>query len=37
VIPLIGGVLLFRERLIRLQLGGTLLILAGLILLGIGS
>jgi drug/metabolite transporter (DMT)-like permease len=37
VIPLIGGVLLFRERLIRPQIGGTLLILAGLILLGLSS
>jgi drug/metabolite transporter (DMT)-like permease len=37
VIPLIGGALLFRERLIRPQIGGTALILAGLILLGLGA
>jgi drug/metabolite transporter (DMT)-like permease len=37
VIPLIGGVLMFRERLIRWQIGGTMLILAGLILLGLSS
>jgi drug/metabolite transporter (DMT)-like permease len=37
VIPLIGGVLLFRERLIRTQVGGALLILAGLVLIGLGS
>jgi drug/metabolite transporter (DMT)-like permease len=37
VIPLIGGLLLFRERLIRQQVGGAVLILAGLILLGVGS
>jgi drug/metabolite transporter (DMT)-like permease len=37
VIPLLGGVLLFRERLIRPQIGGTALILAGLILLGLGA
>ncbi len=33
----IGGVLVFRERLARQQIGGTILILAGLILLGLGS
>jgi len=37
VIPLIGGLLVFRERLMRQQLGGAALILAGLILLGFGS
>ncbi len=37
VIPLIGGLLVFRERLMRLQVGGAVLILAGLILLGFGS
>jgi len=37
VIPLIGGLLLFRERLLRRQVGGTALILAGLVLLGMGS
>jgi drug/metabolite transporter (DMT)-like permease len=37
VIPLIGGLLLFRERLRRQQVGGAMLILAGLILLGVGS
>jgi drug/metabolite transporter (DMT)-like permease len=37
VIPLIGGVLVFRERLVRPQAGGAVLILAGLILLGLGS
>jgi drug/metabolite transporter (DMT)-like permease len=36
-IPLIGGALMFRERLIRTQVAGTLLVLAGLILLGLGS
>jgi drug/metabolite transporter (DMT)-like permease len=34
IIPLVGGVLIFRERLMRQQVGGTILILAGLILLG---
>ena len=34
VIPLVGGLLIFRERLMRQQIGGTILILAGLILLG---
>ena len=37
VIPLIGGLLIFRERLMRLQVGGVALILAGLVLLGFGS
>jgi drug/metabolite transporter (DMT)-like permease len=37
VIPLIGGPLLFRERLMRWQAGGAVLILAGLVLLGLGS
>jgi len=37
VIPLIGGLLVFRERLARQQIGGTILILAGLVLLGLGS
>jgi drug/metabolite transporter (DMT)-like permease len=37
VIPLIGGLLLFRERLLKRQAGGTVLILAGLVLLGMGS
>ena len=37
VIPLIGGLLVFRERLAGQQIGGTILILVGLILLGLGS
>jgi drug/metabolite transporter (DMT)-like permease len=37
VIPLIGGLLLFRERLMRWQAAGAVLILAGLVLLGLGS
>lgn len=37
VIPLIGGLFLFRERLRRQQVGGAVLILAGLVLLGVGS
>jgi uncharacterized membrane protein len=37
VIPLIGGLLVFRERLMRQQAGGAVLILAGLVLLGLGS
>ena len=37
VIPLIGGLLFFRERLLRQQVGGAILILAGLVLLGLGS
>lgn len=37
VIPLIGGLLVFRERLKGQQVGGAMLILAGLILLGLGS
>jgi drug/metabolite transporter (DMT)-like permease len=34
IIPLVGGMLIFRERLMRQQIAGTILILAGLILLG---
>lgn len=37
VIPLVGGLLIFRERLLPQQIGGAILILAGLILLGLGS
>jgi drug/metabolite transporter (DMT)-like permease len=37
IIPLVGGLFLFRERLRRQQVGGTVLILAGLVLLGVGS
>ena len=37
VIPLIGGLLIFRERLMCQQVGGAVLILAGLVLLGFGS
>jgi drug/metabolite transporter (DMT)-like permease len=37
VIPLVGGLLLFRERMAGQQIGGTILILAGLALLGLGS
>jgi len=37
VIPLVGGLILFRERLRRQQVGGAILILAGLVLLGVGS
>jgi drug/metabolite transporter (DMT)-like permease len=37
VIPLIGGLLIFRERMARQQIGGAILILAGLVLLGLGS
>jgi drug/metabolite transporter (DMT)-like permease len=37
IIPLIGGVLVFRERMARQQIGGAILILAGLVLLGLGS
>ena len=37
VIPLIGGLLVFREKLMRQQVGGAVLILAGLVLLGFGS
>jgi len=32
-----GHLLIFRERLMRLQVGGAVLILAGLVLLGFGS
>jgi len=37
VIPLIGGLLLFREPMGRQQIGGAILILAGLVLVGLGS
>ncbi len=37
VIPLVGGLLVFRERLLRQQAGGAALILVGLVLLGFGS
>jgi drug/metabolite transporter (DMT)-like permease len=37
LIPLIGGLVLLRERMARLQAGGAVLILAGLVLLGAGS
>lgn len=37
VIPLVGGLLIFGERLLPQQVGGAILILAGLILLGLGS
>ena len=37
VIPLVGGLLIFRERLLPQQVGGAILILGGLILLGLGS
>jgi uncharacterized membrane protein len=37
IIPLIGGLVLLRERMARLQAGGAVLILAGLVLLGAGS
>jgi drug/metabolite transporter (DMT)-like permease len=37
LIPLIGGLFIFRERLGPQQVGGAALILAGLILLGLGS
>jgi drug/metabolite transporter (DMT)-like permease len=37
VIPIVGGLLIFRERLLRQQVGGAILILAGLVLLGLGS
>ena len=37
VIPLVGGLLIFRERLLPQQVGGAILILAGLVLLGLGS
>jgi drug/metabolite transporter (DMT)-like permease len=37
LISIIGGLLLFRERLRPAQVGGAALILAGLVLLGLGS
>jgi len=37
VIPLLGGLVLLRERLAGRQAGGAALILAGLVLLGLGS
>jgi len=37
VIPLIGGVVLLHERMARWQAVGTVLLLAGLVLLGAGS
>jgi drug/metabolite transporter (DMT)-like permease len=37
VIPLVGGLLIFHERLMRQQVGGAILIVAGLILLGLSS
>ena len=37
VIPLIGGLLIFRERLMPQQVGGAILLLAGLVLLGLSS
>ena len=37
VIPLIGGLLVFGERMARQQMAGAILIVAGLILLGLGS
>ena len=37
VIPLVGGLLIFRERLLPQQVGEAILILGGLILLGLGS
>ena len=37
VIPLVGGLLVFRERLMRQQVGGAALIVVGVILLGLGS
>jgi drug/metabolite transporter (DMT)-like permease len=37
VIPVVGGLLLFRERMAGQQIGGTILILAGLVLLGLGA
>lgn len=36
VIPLVGGVLLFGEHLTRRQLAGVALIIAGLVLIGLG-
>jgi drug/metabolite transporter (DMT)-like permease len=37
LIPLIGGLLFFRERLRPQQVGGAVLLLAGLVLLGLGT
>lgn len=37
IIPLIGGLVLLRERMAGMQAGGAVLILAGLVLLGAGS
>jgi uncharacterized membrane protein len=37
VIQLVGGLLIFHERLLPQQVGGAILILVGLILLGLGS
>jgi len=37
LIPLLGGLLFFRERLRPQQVGGAALLLAGLVLLGLGS
>ncbi len=37
VVPLLGGLILMRERLLARQIGGVALILAGLVLLGLGS
>jgi drug/metabolite transporter (DMT)-like permease len=37
VIPLLGGLVLLRERMAGRQAGGAALILAGLVLLGLGS
>jgi drug/metabolite transporter (DMT)-like permease len=37
LIPLVGGLLFFRERLRPPQVGGAVLLLAGLVLLGLGS
>jgi hypothetical protein len=33
----VGGLFIFRERLLPLQVGGAILILAGPVLLGLGS
>jgi drug/metabolite transporter (DMT)-like permease len=37
LIPLVGGLLFFRERLRPQQVGGAVLLLVGLVLLGLGS